>query len=81
MPKIVVVGGGLIGMAAGMLLARDGCEVTVLEGDGEAVPGSPGSAWQDWGQVSRVEDSAATRSSGAASPPASRARPAASRSR
>jgi 2-polyprenyl-6-methoxyphenol hydroxylase-like FAD-dependent oxidoreductase len=48
MPKIVVVGGGLIGMAAGMMLARDGCEVTVLERDNEAVPGSPGDAWQDW---------------------------------
>jgi 2-polyprenyl-6-methoxyphenol hydroxylase-like FAD-dependent oxidoreductase len=48
MPKIVVVGGGLIGMAAGMMLARDGCEVTVLERDGEAVPCSPGEAWRDW---------------------------------
>jgi 2-polyprenyl-6-methoxyphenol hydroxylase-like FAD-dependent oxidoreductase len=48
MPKIVVVGGGLIGMAAGMMLARGGCEVTVLERDGEAAPGSPGDAWQDW---------------------------------
>ena len=48
MPKIVVVGGGLVGMAAGMMLARDGCEVTVLERDGGPVPGSPVEAWQDW---------------------------------
>lgn len=48
MPKIVVVGGGLIGMAAGLMLAKDGCEVTVLERDNAAVPGSPGDAWRDW---------------------------------
>jgi 2-polyprenyl-6-methoxyphenol hydroxylase-like FAD-dependent oxidoreductase len=48
MPRIVVAGGGLIGMATGMMLARDGCEVTVLERDGDAVPGSPDGAWQDW---------------------------------
>jgi 2-polyprenyl-6-methoxyphenol hydroxylase-like FAD-dependent oxidoreductase len=35
-------------MAAGMMLARDGCEVTVLERDGGAPPGSPGAAWRDW---------------------------------
>jgi len=48
MPRIIVVGGGLIGMAAGMMLAKQGCEVTVLERDREALPGSPGAAWRDW---------------------------------
>jgi len=48
MPKIVVVGGGLIGMATAMMLAQDGAEVIVLERDDDAVPGSPGTAWQDW---------------------------------
>ena len=48
MPRIVVVGGGLIGLAAAMMLAKDGCEVTVLERDGDAVPGSPQDAWRDW---------------------------------
>jgi phytoene dehydrogenase-like protein len=31
MPRIVVLGGGLCGLAAGMLLARDGHEVTLFE--------------------------------------------------
>jgi 2-polyprenyl-6-methoxyphenol hydroxylase-like FAD-dependent oxidoreductase len=48
MPRIVVVGGGLIGLATAMMLAEDGCEVTVVERDGDAVPGSPGDAWRDW---------------------------------
>jgi len=48
MPRIVVAGGGLAGLSAGMMLTRDGCEVTVLERDNDALPGSPGSAWQDW---------------------------------
>ena len=48
MPRIVVVGGGLIGMAAAMMFAQDGAEVIVLERDDDAVPGSPGTAWQDW---------------------------------
>ena len=48
MPRIVVIGGGLIGLATAMMLAEDGCEVTVLERDECAVPGSPGDAWRDW---------------------------------
>ena len=48
MPRIVVAGGGLIGMAAAMMFAQDGCEVIVLERDDDAVPGSPDTAWQDW---------------------------------
>jgi 2-polyprenyl-6-methoxyphenol hydroxylase-like FAD-dependent oxidoreductase len=48
MPRIVVVGGGLIGLATAMMLADGGCEVTVLERDEGAVPGSPVDAWRDW---------------------------------
>ena len=48
MPRIVVVGGGLIGLATAMMLAEDGCDVTVLERDDCAVPGSPDEAWRDW---------------------------------
>lgn len=43
-----MVGGGLVGLAAAMMFAGDGCEVTLLERDDGAVPGSPGGAWQDW---------------------------------
>jgi 2-polyprenyl-6-methoxyphenol hydroxylase-like FAD-dependent oxidoreductase len=48
MPRIVVIGGGLIGLATAMMLAEDGCDVTVLERDDCAVPGSPDDAWRDW---------------------------------
>jgi uncharacterized protein with NAD-binding domain and iron-sulfur cluster len=46
MPRIVVAGGGLIGLATAMVLAEDGCEVTVLERDDCAVPSSPDDAWR-----------------------------------
>lgn len=48
MPKIVVLGAGVCGLAAGMLLRRDGHEVTVLERDPDPVPGSPEEAWEGW---------------------------------
>jgi 2-polyprenyl-6-methoxyphenol hydroxylase-like FAD-dependent oxidoreductase len=48
MPKIVVLGGGVCGLAAGMLLARDGHEVTVLERDPEPAPESSEHAWSSW---------------------------------
>lgn len=48
MPRVVVLGGGIVGLSTGMLLAERGCDVTVLERDPTQVPGSPGAAWQDW---------------------------------
>jgi 2-polyprenyl-6-methoxyphenol hydroxylase-like FAD-dependent oxidoreductase len=48
MPRIVVVGGGVVGLSAALILARQGHEVTVLERDDDAVPGSPDDAWQAW---------------------------------
>jgi glycine/D-amino acid oxidase-like deaminating enzyme len=48
MPKVVVLGGGIAGLSTGMLLAGQGCQVTVLERDLAGVPDSPGAAWQDW---------------------------------
>jgi 2-polyprenyl-6-methoxyphenol hydroxylase-like FAD-dependent oxidoreductase len=48
MPKVVVLGGGIVGLSTGMLLADQGCQVTVVERDPTGVPDSPGDAWQDW---------------------------------
>jgi 2-polyprenyl-6-methoxyphenol hydroxylase-like FAD-dependent oxidoreductase len=46
--RIIVLGGGLCGLAAGMLLRRDGHGVTILERDPEPVPSSPHEAWEHW---------------------------------
>jgi 2-polyprenyl-6-methoxyphenol hydroxylase-like FAD-dependent oxidoreductase len=48
MPEIVVVGGGLVGHCAAMLLAADGHAVTVLERDPQPPPGAGDAAWDDW---------------------------------
>jgi len=41
MSKIIVVGAGVCGLSAGLLLARDGHDVTLLERDPQPVPDSP----------------------------------------
>jgi 2-polyprenyl-6-methoxyphenol hydroxylase-like FAD-dependent oxidoreductase len=51
MADIVVCGGGVIGLAASMMLARDGHDVTVLERDAGEVPGSAEEAWDQWQRV------------------------------
>jgi 2-polyprenyl-6-methoxyphenol hydroxylase-like FAD-dependent oxidoreductase len=48
MARIIVLGGGVCGLAAGMLLTRDGHEVTVLERDAAPVPESVEEAWERW---------------------------------
>lgn len=48
MPRIVVIGGGIVGLSTAMMLAKQGHEVTVLERDGSDLPGSPEEAWQAW---------------------------------
>ena len=48
MSKIIVLGAGVCGLAAGMLLAHDGHEVTVMEQDSAAAPGTPQEAWDNW---------------------------------
>ncbi|HEY4451622.1 MAG TPA: NAD(P)-binding protein [Solirubrobacteraceae bacterium] len=48
MARIVVLGGGFCGLAAGLMLARDDHEVTVLERDPEPVPTSVDDAWERW---------------------------------
>ena len=47
MAQIVVTGGGVAGLAAAMLLAEDGHEVTLLERDA-AEPPAPTEAWEAW---------------------------------
>ncbi len=48
MAQIVVIGGGLNGLTAGMLLARDGHQVTVTERDAAGPRGRAGDVWQRW---------------------------------
>src|ERR1700722_6461860 len=47
MAGIVVTGGGVGGLAAAMVLAQDGHDVTVLERDA-AEPPAPSEAWESW---------------------------------
>src|SRR5258705_12403890 len=42
------MGGGLVGLPAGMLLARDGHQVTVLERDAAGPKGRAWDLWQRW---------------------------------
>jgi 2-polyprenyl-6-methoxyphenol hydroxylase-like FAD-dependent oxidoreductase len=48
MARIIVLGGGVCGLVSGLLLARDGHEVTVLERDAAPVPESVDEAWEGW---------------------------------
>ncbi len=47
MARIIVVGGGIVGLGASLMLARDGHTVTVLERD-PAPPPDPAAAWESW---------------------------------
>src|SRR3954453_22341796 len=51
MPAIVVLGGGVGGLASAMVLARDGHDVTVLERDPEPVPETLEDAWETWSRT------------------------------
>jgi 2-polyprenyl-6-methoxyphenol hydroxylase-like FAD-dependent oxidoreductase len=48
MAGIVVLGAGVCGLSAGLMLARDGHQVTVLERDDAPVPRSCEDAWEQW---------------------------------
>ena len=48
MAKVLVLGGGVCGLAAGLMLSRDGHRVTVLERDPSPLPASPEAAWEAW---------------------------------
>jgi 2-polyprenyl-6-methoxyphenol hydroxylase-like FAD-dependent oxidoreductase len=43
-----VLGGGVIGLVTGLLLARQGIEVIVLERDDQPCPDLPEQAWESW---------------------------------
>lgn len=47
MTHVVIVGSGPIGLATGMLLARDGREVMILEKDSHAAFTTAREAWED----------------------------------
>jgi 2-polyprenyl-6-methoxyphenol hydroxylase-like FAD-dependent oxidoreductase len=46
--RILIIGGGICGLGAALLLARDDHEVTVLERDAEPIPSSADAAWERW---------------------------------
>jgi 2-polyprenyl-6-methoxyphenol hydroxylase-like FAD-dependent oxidoreductase len=48
MARIVVIGGGLIGFATALMVAKQGHDVTILERDPAAPPGTPDEAWDHW---------------------------------
>ena len=48
MAKITILGAGVCGLAAGVLLAREGHEATLIERDAAPIPESVDEAWEDW---------------------------------
>ncbi len=48
MSSIVVCGGSVVGLSTAMLLAADGHDVTVLEGDPAPPPDRVADAWERW---------------------------------
>jgi len=48
MSRIVVLGGGVVGLATGLILGRQGNDVIVLERDQEPCPDSAEQAWKSW---------------------------------
>ncbi|ALG08293.1 NAD(P)/FAD-dependent oxidoreductase [Kibdelosporangium phytohabitans] len=48
MSRVVVVGGGLVGLSTAMMLTQEGMDVTVLEQDAGQLPDSPAQAWSSW---------------------------------
>ena len=50
MARLVIVGGGVVGLGLGMLLAKDGHDVLQLERDPEPPPDRLDAAWDGWGR-------------------------------
>jgi 2-polyprenyl-6-methoxyphenol hydroxylase-like FAD-dependent oxidoreductase len=51
MGRIVVCGGGVVGLSVASMLADDGHEVDVLEGDAAPPPAHPAQAWEEWARA------------------------------
>jgi 2-polyprenyl-6-methoxyphenol hydroxylase-like FAD-dependent oxidoreductase len=49
--SILIIGAGICGLGTGLLLARDGHDVTILERDASPLPASPQSAWDEWARA------------------------------
>jgi 2-polyprenyl-6-methoxyphenol hydroxylase-like FAD-dependent oxidoreductase len=50
-----VLGAGVCGLACGMMLARDGHDVTILERDEGQVPECPEEAWELWSREGVIQ--------------------------
>jgi 2-polyprenyl-6-methoxyphenol hydroxylase-like FAD-dependent oxidoreductase len=48
MAEVLIVGGGVVGLGLGMLLARDAHTVTILERDDQPPPEEAEEAWEGW---------------------------------
>jgi 2-polyprenyl-6-methoxyphenol hydroxylase-like FAD-dependent oxidoreductase len=48
MSKIIVLGGGVIGLSTAMLLASQGHDVTIFERDDTPLPATTEAAWESW---------------------------------
>lgn len=48
MGHIIVVGGGMAGLATALMLSRQGHDITVLERDPGPVPETPAQSWHNW---------------------------------
>lgn len=46
--QIIIVGGGICGLGAALLLGRDGHDITLLERDADPLPPSAQEAWDTW---------------------------------
>jgi glycine/D-amino acid oxidase-like deaminating enzyme len=60
MSRILVLGGGVIGLSMAMMLARQGHSVTILEHDSEPLPVSAEAAWRAWGKQGSLSSACRT---------------------